>query len=74
VLADGAYAAESRYTSTTTVRLEVVKAAAKLPLRSMLSPCFGVILRLLMFVSLCQRLFWEVSFLWVPSLTQHWLT
>jgi coatomer subunit beta len=36
VLADGTYATESAYTSTTTARLEAVKAAAKPPLRSML--------------------------------------
>ena len=34
VLADGTYATESAYTSTTTARLEAVKAAAKPPLRS----------------------------------------
>jgi coatomer subunit beta len=43
VLADGTYATESVYTSTTTARLEAVKAAAKPPLRSMFLPCFGVI-------------------------------
>jgi coatomer subunit beta len=35
VLADGTYATESAYTSTTTAKLEAVKAAAKPPLRSM---------------------------------------
>jgi len=34
VLADGTYATETAYTSTTTARLEAVKAAAKPPLRS----------------------------------------
>ena len=34
VLADGTYATESAYTSTTTARLEAVKATAKPPLRS----------------------------------------
>lgn len=34
VLADGTYATESAYTSTTTARLEAVKAATKPPLRS----------------------------------------
>lgn len=34
VLADGTYATESAYTSTTSARLEAVKAAAKPPLRS----------------------------------------
>jgi len=36
VLADGTYATEMAYTSTSTVRLEAVKAAAKPPLRSKL--------------------------------------
>jgi hypothetical protein len=58
VLADG--------TSTTTARLEAVKAAAKPPLRSMLPPCFEVILWLLTFVSLRQ---WFVKFSsWTPRL------
>ena len=34
VLADGTYATETAYTSTSTARLEAVKAAAKPPLRS----------------------------------------
>jgi vesicle coat complex subunit len=38
VLADGTYATESAYTSTTTARLEAVKAAAKPPLRSTFPP------------------------------------
>ena len=37
VLADGTYATEAAYTSTTTVRLEAVKAAPKPPLQSELS-------------------------------------
>lgn len=36
VLADGTYATETAFTSTTTARLEAVKAAAKPPLRSQL--------------------------------------
>jgi coatomer subunit beta len=55
VLADGTYATESAYTSTTTARLEAVKAAVKSPLRSKFPPFFGVIVWLLMFVSLRQR-------------------
>ena len=51
------YVIESGYTSMTTARLEAVKAATKPPLRSMFPPCFGVILWLLTFVSLRQRLF-----------------
>ena len=39
VLADGTYATESAYTSTTSARLEAVKAAAKPPLRSELHVC-----------------------------------
>jgi hypothetical protein len=57
VLEDGMYATESAYTSTTTTRLEAVKAAVRPPLRSMFPPCFGLILWLLTFVSLHQRLF-----------------
>jgi len=38
VLVDGTYATESAYTSTTTARLEAVKAAAKSPLRSTFPP------------------------------------
>ena len=38
VLADGTYATESAYTSTTTARLEAVKAASKPPLRSIFLP------------------------------------
>ena len=41
VLADGTYATESAYTSTTTARLEAVKAAAKPPLRSELGLQFS---------------------------------
>ena len=73
VLADGTYATESAYTSTMTARLDAVKAAARPPLRSMFPPCFGLILWLLTFVSPHQRLFWEVTFLRVPSLPQRWL-
>jgi coatomer subunit beta len=73
VLADGTYATESAYTSTTTARLEAVKAAAKPPLRSMFLLFFGVIVWLLTFVSLRQHLFWEATFLQVPSLPQRWL-
>lgn len=36
VLADGTYATESAYTSTSTARLEAVKAASKPPLRTLL--------------------------------------
>ncbi|KII93074.1 hypothetical protein PLICRDRAFT_35248 [Plicaturopsis crispa FD-325 SS-3] len=36
VLADGTYATETAYTSTTTARLEAVKAAAKPPLRTLI--------------------------------------
>jgi coatomer subunit beta len=43
VLTNETYATESAYMSTTTMRLEAVKAATKLPLRSMFPPCFGVI-------------------------------
>jgi coatomer subunit beta len=57
VLANETYATESAYMSTTTTRLEVVKAATQPPLRSMFPLWFGVILWLLMFVSLHQRLF-----------------
>jgi coatomer subunit beta len=57
VLTNETYATESAYTSMTTARLEAVKAATKPPLRSMFPPCFGVILWLLTFVSLRQRLF-----------------
>lgn len=41
VLADGTYATETAYTSTSAARLEAVKAAAKPPLRSK-SRCFLV--------------------------------
>ena len=61
VLTDGTYAIETAYV-TTRARLEAVKAATKPPLRSMFPPCFGVILWLLMFVSLRQRLFQKVTF------------
>ena len=59
-LADGKYATESAYTSATTLRLKAVKAAAKPPLRTTFLPFLGVLWSLT-FVSLLQRLFWEVT-------------
>ena len=58
-------------TSRLLARLEAVNAAAKPLLRCMFPLCFGVILWLLMFVSLRQRLFWDVAF--YGSLPQRWL-
>jgi len=54
VLADGTYATETAYTSTSTARLEAVKAAAKPPLRSEL-PVTG------------KELFWLIFFMTLPS-------
>lgn len=46
VLADGTYATETAYTSTTTARLEAHKAASKPPLRSMSLRCFVTMISL----------------------------